>query len=244
MDGTVTETERDYLAGYDPREFPIVLTTVDSVLFTYHEDRLKVLLVQRANHPQAGRWALPGGYIDQDRDATLEDTAHRVLASKTGVVPPYIEQLGSFGGAGRDPRGWSVTIAYTALIPFQACLTHIESVTDTQWFDVARLNELELGFDHEAIIDAGRERFRQKALYSLVPAHALQEPFSLADLRRVHELLIGMTLSRKSFIRRVEESGALIETGDEAPSGRGRPSKLYRRSPHLDDYRFIRNIGK
>lgn len=238
----MSDSELSFLNTYSPADYPIVLLTVDSVLLTYHEDRLKVLLVQRAQHPAIGQWGLPGGFIDQVEDKQLDDAALRSLKTKTGVAPPYIEQLGTFGGADRDPRGWSTTVAYTALIPYTACCAHVDSVSDTRWFDVNDLDSLPLAFDHRDIIKAGIERFRQKALYSLVTARALQEPFTLYELRRVHELLIGKEIQRKSFVRRVENSEVLTETGMTKVIEKGRPAMLYKSTPKIDGYRFVRNI--
>lgn len=238
----MTDTEESFLEEYRPADFPIVLLTVDSVLLTYHQDRLKVLLVQRAQHPAKGQWGLPGGFVDQTADAQLEDAALRSLQAKTGIEPPYIEQLGAFGSPDRDPRGWSTTVAYTALMPYAACSAHVDSVSDTQWFDVDEIDDLRLAFDHRDIIKNGIERFRQKALYSLVTARALPEPFTLHELRRVHELLIGKKIQRKSFLRRVENSGVLVETGKTRASDKGRPAMLYKTTSEVDDYRFVRNI--
>src|SRR5688572_26816851 len=97
--------EKAFLAQYDARDFATALVTVDTALFTFHEERLKVLLVERSGHPDKGKWGLPGGFIDPAQDATLEDCANRKLQEKTGVVPPYLEQLYTVGNATRDRRG-------------------------------------------------------------------------------------------------------------------------------------------
>ena len=96
------------------------LVTVDVVIFTVMAEQLCVLLVRRPEsdgEPYPARWALPGGFVDVDRDASLLACAERKLRDKTGVAAPYLEQLGSWGDAKRDPRGWSSTHAYFALIP-------------------------------------------------------------------------------------------------------------------------------
>jgi ADP-ribose pyrophosphatase YjhB (NUDIX family) len=96
------------------------------LLFTYHEQCLKVLLVQRSSHPEMGKWGLPGGFVDMREDRTLEDTVLRKLREKTGVVPPYVDQLFTRGNAVRDKRGWSVTVCYTALIAYQDCAANTD----------------------------------------------------------------------------------------------------------------------
>ena len=95
------------------------LVTVDIAIFSVRDKALSVLLVQRGAGPDEPfplQWALPGGFVDVQKDATIEACARRKLADKTGVTTPYLEQLGSWGSAKRDPRDWSVTNVYFALI--------------------------------------------------------------------------------------------------------------------------------
>src|SRR5258708_25040091 len=112
--------------------FPRPLTTVDVVIFAIREDTLHVLLVQRLEgkgEPFPGVWALPGGFVDVDKDKDLEACAMRKLREKTEIVSPYLEQLGSWGSADRDPRGWSATHAYFALVPAVK-----KYASDARWF--------------------------------------------------------------------------------------------------------------
>ena len=104
---------------YDINQFKNPLFTVDSVLFTVKEASLKVLMVKRANQPFIGYWGLPGGFVDIDIDETTDKTALRKLKEKTSVEPLYIEQLQAFWSKDRDPRGFSVTFVYFALIAEQ-----------------------------------------------------------------------------------------------------------------------------
>lgn len=235
--------ETEFLKNYDARAFAAPLLCVDSVLFTYHDSCLKVLLVKRSNHPDLGKWGLPGGFIDMDADSVLEDAVTRKLKEKTGVVPPYVEQLVTLGNNHRDKRGWSVTVCYTALIAHQDCTVNISSVSDAQWLDLALLESLDLAFDHREIIAIARERMRQKALYSIVPAYALPEKFTLPDLQHLHELLIGKPLQKKSFRRRIEQAELLEELPEKRSEG-GRPATLYRMKETAGEYTFIRNIGE
>ena len=233
--------EKAFLAAYDKNQFDSPLLTVDAVLFTYHEEKLKVLLVERSNHPDQGKWGLPGGFVDLKRDRTLEDTVLRKLSEKTGIEPPYLEQLQTFGNADRDKRGWSVTVCYTALIAYQDCETHIASVADARWIDIDTVERMELAFDHRNIIHQARERLKQKALYSIVPAYALPEKFTLPELQHLHEVLIGKILQKKSFRRRIEQAELLIDTGEKRSEG-GRPASLYRMKKTSGAYTFMRNL--
>ena len=234
-------TEAEFLESYDPSQFQTPLTTVDSTLFTYHESQLKVLLVERSSHPDKGLWGLPGGFVNPTEDTTLEQTALRKLEEKTGVIPPYIEQLQTVGSATRDKRGWSVTVCYTSLIAYQVCEVSIATVSDAAWVNITDLDTMTLAFDHREIIDIALKRLRQKALYSIVPAYALAEKFTLPDLQQLHEVLIGKTLQKKSFRRRIEQAELLVDTGEKRQES-GRPAALYRMRDRSKDFTFVRNL--
>ncbi len=235
--------EKAFLESYDKGAFETPILSVDAVLFTYHEQSLKILLVKRSNHPDQWKWGLPGGFIDLQRDDSLEDTVIRKLEEKTGVVPPYVEQLVTIGNNIRDKRGWSVTVCYTALLAFQDCEANISSVSEVRWIDLNTLDTFNLAFDHRKIIEIGRERLKQKALYSIVPAYALPEKFTLPELQHIHEILIGKKLQKKSFRRRIEQADLLAATGEKRSEG-GRPANLYRLKENTGRFTFIRNLGQ
>jgi len=234
--------ESTFLENYNKQRYDTPLFSVDSVLFTYHEQNLKVLLVKRSNHPDSGKWGLPGGFVDMKKDQSLEDTVIRKLKEKTGVIPPYLEQLATIGNNRRDKRGWSVTVCYTALLAHQSCVANISSVADAKWVNLDDLESMDFAFDHKELIDLGKERMKQKALYSIVPAYALPEKFTLPQLQHLHELLIGKRIQKKSFRRRIEQADLLIET-DEKYSEGGRPATLYKMKNSSRNYTFIRNLG-
>jgi ADP-ribose pyrophosphatase YjhB (NUDIX family) len=233
--------EKAYLAGFDPRDYPPVLVKVDAALFTFHARQLLVLLVRRSNHPEMGKWSLPGGFVDPAQDKSLEDAANRKLLDKTGVAPPYVEQLITIGNDRRDKRGWSVTVCYTALIAHQKCAPGIGTVSDARWVEVDALENVDLAFDHRSIIAQARERLKQKALYSIVPAYALPEKFTLPELQRIHEVLIGKPLQKKSFRRRIEQADLLLDTGLKRHEG-GRPAALYKMRARSGRFTFVRNL--
>jgi 8-oxo-dGTP diphosphatase len=233
--------EGRFLKAYDAHEYDSPLLTVDGVLFTYHEGVVKVLLVERSNYPDKGMWGLPGGFVDLGADKSLEGTMIRTLKAKTGVVPPYIEQLATIGNEHRDKRGWSVTVCYSALIAHQSCQVNITSVNDARWVEIKEAKSLSLAFDHGDILKQGMARLKQKALYSIVPAYALPDKFTLPELQELHEALIGKTLQKRSFRRRIEQADLLIDTGEVRRDG-GRPAALYRMKPTSGSHRFVRNL--
>jgi 8-oxo-dGTP diphosphatase len=215
-------------------DFPRPLTTVDIVIFTVTDESLQVLLVQRParaaapEEPFPGAWALPGGFVDVERDADLLACALRKLFEKTGVASPYLEQLGSWGGAARDPRGWSATHAYFALLP--AAELRIEkgaNAADVAWFDVDALPRRRLAFDHSEILQAALERLRNKVEYTSLPAFLLPEPFTLPQLQRAYEIVLGRPVDKSGFRTRMLAAGFLEETGL-VKSDSSRPPMGYR----------------
>ncbi len=217
------------------------LLTVDSVLFTYHEKSLKILLVERSSTPEKGKWGLPGGIVNIAVDEDLKATALRKLIEKTGVNPPYLDQLETLGNRSRDPRGWSVTVCYTALMAYQVCENHVSHVSDVDWIELNKVLNMDLAFDHKKIIHSAKERMRQRALYSITPGFALPDKFTLTDLQHLHELLIGKQIQKRSFRRRIEQADLLFDTGEKQQE-RGRPATLYRMKKQAITHRFVRNL--
>lgn len=226
---------------WDGDGIKLPLLTVDSVLFTYHEKSLKILLVQRSSEPEKGKWGLPGGIVDIDIDKDIEATALRKLVEKTSVEPPYLDQLETVGNKKRDPRNWSVTVCYTALIAYQSCAQHVNTVADVRWVEICEALKMKLAFDHNNLVLSARERMKQRALYSISSGYALPEIFTLGELQHLHELLIGKPIQKRSFRRRIEQAGLLIDTGKKRQEG-GRPAALYSMKAESMSHRFIRNL--
>ena len=213
-------------------DFPRPYTTVDVLIFTVIAEALKVLLVQRPSapdEPSPGLWALPGGFVDVNVDADLEACARRKLRDKTGVASPYLEQLGSWGGAKRDPRGWSATHAYFALIPGAGVALHKgANAADVAWFEVdAMLKKPRLAFDHAEILKAAVERLRSKVEYTSLPAFLLAEPFTLPQLQRMYEVVLGRPVDKSGFRTRMMAADFLREAGV-VESDSNRPPMGYR----------------
>jgi len=207
-------------------------TTVDVVIFTVLDDSLRVLLVQRpdaADDPFPGRWALPGGFVDVDVDRDLTACAERKLREKTSIESPYLEQLGSWGSAARDPRGWSSTHVYFALIPGRdVTLTKGANAADVSWFDVEHvLRRPKLAFDHAEILRTAVERLRAKVEYTSLPAFLLPEPFTLPQLQHVYEIILGRPVDKSGFRTRMLAARFLDEVGY-VDGASNRPATGYR----------------
>jgi ADP-ribose pyrophosphatase YjhB (NUDIX family) len=230
------------MQDYDITQFKTPLFTVDSVLFTVVDSVLRVLMVKRSVAPFAGRWGLPGGFVDIDKDDDTDMTARRKLNEKTGLSPRYLEQLQVFSGINRDPRGFSVTSAYCALVAHQTVTPHIETVEQASWMTVSDLSTLAVAFDHKHIIDIAHKRLQQKALYSMVPIYCCPEHFTVGQLKAVIETIIGKDIQRKTLMRRIESSG-MFEFVDEKVQSGGRAAQLYKVKKDVSMANFERNLS-
>jgi len=126
--------------------------TVDIVVAARRAGEWQVLLIRRRNPPFAGHWALPGGFVEPNEP--LEAAARRELWEETGAEPAHLEQLYTFGDPGRDPRGWTISIAYLAWLgPEEAEHWQLEANSDASevgWFDLREPPPL--AFDHAQIL--------------------------------------------------------------------------------------------
>lgn len=215
--------------GFAGLDFARPLTTVDIVIFAIRDDTLQVLLVQRPageNEPFPEWWALPGGFVDIDKDRDLEACAVRKLREKTGMVSPYLEQLGSWGSAGRDPRGWSATHAYFALMPDLPVSG--AGAADARWFAAdSGKPKVRLAFDHAQILEAAVQRLRNKVEYTSLPAYLMTPEFTLPELQRVYEIVLDRSLEKSAFRTRMLTAD-LIEPVAKMRKGPNRPAQLYR----------------
>lgn len=218
-------------SGSSMPDFPRPLTTVDVAIFTVREQQLCVLLVQRPNtadEPFPGLWALPGGFVDIDRDRDLEACARRKLRDKTAVTSPYLEQLGSWGSKDRDPRGWATTHAYFALIPDTGTPEAGANAADAAWHPVTGSGvKAKLAFDHREILETAIERLRSKVEYTSLPVYLLPKEFTMTELQRMFEIVLGREVEKSAFRTRIFAAD-FIEPVPRMREGQQRPAQLYR----------------
>ena len=214
------------MSEYDPKTFDRPSVTVDALVFTIAEDVLKVALVKRAAEPFKNYWALPGGFIDMKE--TLEETVKRKLSLKAGYENLYLEQLATFGDPKRDPRTRVITVVYFALTSadnFRSVTS--ESVSDSQLFDVKKLPP-ELAFDHKEIIKFGIERLKSKIQYSNIAYGLLPSEFTLTQLQKVYEVILGKTIDKRNFRKKMLTTNLLINTKKKTADSAHRPAELFR----------------
>jgi 8-oxo-dGTP diphosphatase len=196
---------------------------VDVVVLTIHENTMKVLLVKRGVAPLKDSYALPGGFVHQDE--SLDEAALRELKEETGTKDVYLEQLYSFGDPKRDPRGRVVSVAYYALISTdKAPLIAGSDAAETEWFPVAKLPKL--AFDHEKIVSYALERLRNKLEYTSVGFQLLPAKFTLSELQHVYEVILGKSLDKRNFRRKMDLDRMLKPLREMQQTGR-KPARLY-----------------
>jgi 8-oxo-dGTP diphosphatase len=204
---------------------PPIGVAVDVAVLSIVDGRLSVLLVKMRRPPFEGRWALPGGLIRLDE--TVETAALRELEEKTGLAEVWIEQLYTFSDPRRDPNGRCVSVGFLALIP--SARARLEATTKYAGVGFFPVDELpSLAFDHAAIVAAAVDRLRAKLEYTNAAYSLLPEAFSLSDLQRAYEIVLGTTLDPRNFRKRVLELGLVKQTGGLRRSGAHRPARLYR----------------
>ncbi|AGT05063.1 ADP-ribose pyrophosphatase [Corynebacterium glutamicum MB001] len=179
--------------------------------------------VPRTREPHLNKWALPGGWLPPHEE--LEDAAARTLAETTGLHPSYLEQLYTFGKVDRSPTGRVISVVYWALVRADEALKAIPG-ENVQWFPADHLPEL--AFDHNNIVKYALERLRTKVEYSEIAHSFLGETFTIAQLRSVHEAVLGHKLDAANFRRSVATSPDLIDTGEVLAGTPHRPPKLFR----------------
>jgi 8-oxo-dGTP diphosphatase len=207
-------------------EYPRAALAVDCVVFGLDETDLKVLLIQRRLQPFQHAWALPGGFVRVEE--TVDDAARRELAEEAGVTDVYLEQLYTFGTPlDRDPRERVVTVAYYALAKLSD--HRIRAATDAMGVGWFALDDLpKLAFDHSEIVTVAHERLRGKVRYAPVGFELLPPRFSLTQLQRLYEIILGTDLDKRNFRKKILSMDLLVETEEYEQGVRHRAARLYR----------------
>ena len=205
--------------------YPKPSVTVDIVIFSFLRGKLRVLLIKRNNEPFLHQWALPGGFVQQNEK--LEAAAARELHEETGLTGIYLEQLYTFGDPGRDPRGWTISVAYFAIVGADQTqkIKAGDDAGDAAWFDVYDLPEL--AFDHARIVAYALQRLRYKLEYTGLGFLLLPQEFTLTELQSVYEVVLQEKLDKRNFRKKILGLSILEETG-RFRHGDHRPAKLYR----------------
>lgn len=235
--GELQSADYEYLKTYQAADYERPSVTVDIVILTIFDQDLKVLLIKRNIPPYQGHWAIPGGFVRMEE--SLDTAARRKLVEETGVENIYLEQLYTFGEPGRDPRTRVITVAYFALLEASQLKT-LRAGSDAEaveWRSIYNLPEL--AFDHRQILDYTLQRLRGKLSYSNIAFQLLPEKFTLTELQRVYQIILGEKLDKRNFrkslaIRELNRPANLTKTylleelPETRPGGNYGPTKLFR----------------
>lgn len=198
--------------------------TTDIVIFTIENDELKALLIKRVKEPFKNQWALPGGFILENEPP--EKAALRVLKNKAGIDSIYMEQLYTFPGSGRDPRGNIITIAYFALAPKDKIkIINSDKIQTPTFRSVKKLPDI--AFDHNRIITYGLQRLQSKLEYTNVVYSLLPQYFTFNQLQKTYEIILNKKLDKRNFRKKFMLLGLIKPTKKILKGERQRPAKLY-----------------
>ena len=190
-------------------KYPHPAIATDCVVFGFDGYDLKVLLIERGCEPYKGSWAFPGGFMRIDESA--EQCAMRELVEETGLKLTYMDQLGAFSGVYRDPRERVVSIAFYALVKSSE-VKGGDDAAQAQWFSVDKVPQL--AFDHDYILREAMKKLRQAIHFNPIGFDLLDESFTMPQLQRLYETILGVQFDRRNFQKKMMQLG-LIEPVEE-----------------------------
>lgn len=205
-------------------DYPRPSVAVDTAVLTVEDGALRVLLVRRGEEHHHGEWALPGTFL-RERER-LADAVLRCLREKAGIPGRVPRQLHVFDDPERDDRGWVLSVAHVDVVP----LAELEGALESDGIRLAAVSgepELiaRLPYGHAEIVAKAVEWIRAAYAEAPDPGALLEEPFTLKELRDLHEIVGGCSLMRDTFRRSMEPQ--LAGTGQMSDGTRGRPSRLW-----------------
>lgn len=206
-------------SGKTLADYPRPSVAVDTALLTVlpGEDHLSVLQVQR---PETAGWALPGTFLHEGE--RLIDAVRRSLRAKAGVEGMSPRQLQVFDDPHRDSRGWVLSVAHVDVV--EASKLQHRLLGRTRLVPVDRPGRMPYG--HEQIIERAVADVRNRYASAPDPDRLLAEPFTILELRTLHESVEGRALQRDTFRRQMEPQ--LTGTSQTTSGTRGRPAELFR----------------
>lgn len=210
-----------------------VVANVDIVaLQLTAEGSLNVLLCRRAREPFINRWALPGVVVNgRCVDASLDAAAERALDEKAQISPVYLEQVATEGNASRDPRGWTLTTYYLALLGPEV---QVPEGLSWQPLSAVASGEVELPFDHNLLVARAQERLASRSVYTSLPLYLLSERFTVNDALNAFHGCLGHEVQHTTLrgrLERMKQAGWIADTGDKNFPPQGRPQVLYAHTP-------------
>jgi 8-oxo-dGTP diphosphatase len=205
-------------------EFPRPALATDCVIFGFDGGELKLLLIERERQPFKNKWALPGGFVFMEE--TTEACAKRILLEKVGIRQVFIEQLYTFSDIDRDPRERVISVAYFALVnKHQYELIAGRDTIKAEWFALSQLPKL--AFDHARIVKAAVTRLKGKVSYQPIGFELLDEKFTLSQLQTLYESILGITIDKRNFRKKILSMGLLISLDEKEKNVARKAARFY-----------------
>lgn len=213
-------------------DYSVILETLVSI-FTVENGNIKVLLMKKKTDPYRGYWILPSGILNSKE--TIEDNVGSIINQKLGYPEMYLEQGHIFSSLDRDPDERIIGVSYLALIDSKTLEIKKEERPDLdlQWFNISDIPKM--GYDHEIIVTDSIKLLSKKLLNSRVLKNLFPSDFTLPEIQRVYEQILGRELDRRNFRKKFINLGLVTDTGDKNIGGNGRPGKLYRFNDDLKE---------
>ena len=210
------------LSTVSPSSYECTIT-VDCSVFGFQDNELKLLLVKRSVDPFNGFWMLPGGTMGGEE--TLEEAVSKVLFNLTGIHDIHHEEVKSYSAVGRHPVKRVVTVCFYALVkPENHPVIAKNYVSDVQWFALSELPKL--GFDHESLVKDAWAKLKYNLKQNLVFGELLPEKFTLKEMQDLYESILGETLDRRNFRKKMIQMELLVSTKEKKVGIKGGP-ELY-----------------
>ncbi len=223
-------------------QYYVPAVSVDNVIFGFHENQLKVLLLQSAND---NLWMLPGGFVGKSEH--IDDAAAHILKERTGLEDIFLQQFYTFGQPERsnnkvlsnalkslgqkfDKDHWLlqrfISIGYYALVEYASVNPHPDEISlACAWHDLDKLPELLL--DHRQIINKALEEMRLKLNVQPIGYNLLPKEFTMKNLQSIYETILGRKLDRANFNRKILSSGILDRKEKHYSGGAHKAPYLY-----------------
>ncbi len=212
--------------------------SIDCVIVGFTNNGLQILLVEHAEGISKGLWALPGGWIRYNEG--LDDAAYRILRDLTGVRDVFLEQLKAFGGLDRYPSRRVITIAYYSLVrPETYDIIPGFTASDARWYNLSEIGKLP--YDHQQIIAFCMQQLKYKVRHEPIGFNLLPEKFTLLQLQSLYESILGTTLDKPNFRRKIMKMNLLVDCHEKQQDVAHRAANLYRFD--LEVYESLRQKG-
>lgn len=214
------------------------LVALDSIIFGFDGEKLKLLLVKRGIEENKDTWSLMGGWLQEAE--SLDQAAVRIVNNLTGLKNIYLEQVSTFGAPQRDPIQRTVSVTYFALINTTDFLQTTEMEYEGKWFDFDELPNML--FDHKEMIEKSIECLRQKAAFQPVGFELLPEKFTLPSLQNLYEAIFNKKFDRRNFSRKMIATGFLKRLDEKQKGVSKKGAYFYEFNNKSDNYYFIPGI--